>query len=208
MAQPLSPESARLQKQLKKQEEEQRRAAQASEEAAERRRRAEEEERKAKEEETRAAAEATQLREKLEARATKRAEAQRAEAARAVEEEAASPHDDDDESMGETPAASDGDAESTAPEVYARSPFRRGQLVQVPANAFGDDYAAENPETVSGTLIRITSVERDEAGTERRLWEVQYESGPWETDESFFDAEVEPAAAQHRRRAEAAAQGQ
>ena len=193
MAQPLSPESARLQKQLKKQEEEQRRAAQASEEAAERRRRAEEEERKAKEEETRAAAEATQLREKLEARATKRAEAQHAEAARAVEEEAASPHDDDDDSMGETPAASDGDAESTAPEVYARSPFRRGQLVQVPANAFGDDYAAENPETVSGTLIRITSVERDEAGTERRLWEVQYESGPWETDESFFDAEVEPA---------------
>ena len=192
MAQPLSPESARLQKQLKKQEEEQRRAAQASEEAAERRRRAEEEERKAKEEETRAAAEATQLREKLEARATKRAEAQHAEAARAVEDEAASPHDDVDDSMG-APAASEGDAESTAPEVYAQSPFRRGQSVLVPANAFGDDYAAENPETVSGTLIRITSVERDEAGTERRLWEVQYESGPWETDESFFDAEVEPA---------------
>ena len=79
MEQSLSPESAQLKKQLKQQEEAQRRAAQASEEAAERRRRAEEEERKAKEEETRAAAEATQLREKLEARATKRAEAQHAE---------------------------------------------------------------------------------------------------------------------------------
>ena len=76
-----------------------------------------------------------------------------------------------------------------AQEVYARSPFRRGQLVLVPANAFGDDYAAENPETLSGTLICIKSVERDEAGEERRIWDVQYETGPFETDESFFDTD-------------------
>ena len=78
-----------------------------------------------------------------------------------------------------------------APTVYARSPFRRGQLVLVPANAFGDDYAAENPETLPGTLLSIKHVERDESGEERRIWEVQYETGPWETDESFFDAEPE-----------------
>ena len=62
----------------------------------------------------------------------------------------------------------------------------------VPANAFGDEYAAENPETLPGTLLSIKHVERDEAtGEERRIWEVQYETGPWETDESFFDAEPE-----------------
>ena len=60
--------------------------------------------------------------------------------------------------------ASDSDEEFMAPTVYARSPFRRGEEVLVPANAFGDDYAAENPETLSGTLICIKSVERDEAG--------------------------------------------
>ena len=76
-----------------------------------------------------------------------------------------------------------------AQEVYARSPFNRGEEVLVPANAFGDDYAAENPETLSGTLICIKSVERDEAGEERRIWDVQYETGPFETDESFFDTD-------------------
>ena len=74
-----------------------------------------------------------------------------------------------------------------AQEVYARSAFHRGEEVLVPANAFGDDYAAENPETLSGTLICIKSVERDEAGEERRIWDVQYETGPFETDESFFE---------------------
>ena len=38
------------------------------------------------------------------------------------------------------------------PAVYARSPFRRGQLVLVPAIAFGDEYAAENPATLPGTV--------------------------------------------------------
>ena len=85
--------------------------------------------------------------------------------------------------------ASDSDEEFMAPAVYARSPFRRGEKVLVPANAFGDDYAAENPETLSGTLICIKSVERDEAGEERRIWDVQYETGPFETDESFFDTD-------------------
>ena len=85
--------------------------------------------------------------------------------------------------------ASDSDEEFMAPTVYARSPFRRGEKVLVPANAFGDDYAAENPETLSGTLICIKSVERDEAGEERRIWDVQYETGPFETDESFFDTD-------------------
>ena len=72
------------------------------------------------------------------------------------------------------------------PTVYARSPFHRGEEVLVPADAFGDDYAAKNPETLSGTLICIKSVERDEAGEERRIWDVRYETGPFETDESFF----------------------
>ena len=85
--------------------------------------------------------------------------------------------------------ASDSDEEFMAPAVYARSPFRRGEKVLVPANAFGDDYAAENPETLSGTLICIKSVERDEAGEERRIWDVQYETGPFETDEAFFDTD-------------------
>ena len=80
-------------------------------------------------------------------------------------------------------------APSIDPAAYERSPFRRGQLVLVPAEAFGDDYAAENPETLSGTLICIKSVERDEAGEERRIWDVQYETGPFETDESFFDTD-------------------
>jgi hypothetical protein len=94
----------------------------------------------------------------------------------------------------EPPSAMDEDDDSTsdgivAQEVYARSPFHRGEEVRVPANAFGDDYAAENPETLSGTLICIKSVERDEAGEERRIWDVQYETGPFETDESFFDTD-------------------
>ena len=54
--------------------------------------------------------------------------------------------------------ASDSDEEFMAPAVYARSPFRRGEKVLVPANAFGDDYAAENPETLPGTLLSIKHV--------------------------------------------------
>ena len=95
------------------------------------------------------------------------------------------------------PAADDSDSGSDSNEeviaqtVYARSPFRRGQLVLVPAKAFGDEYAAEKPGTLLGTLTCIKSVERDESGEERRIWEVQYETGPWETDEGFFDAEFQ-----------------
>ena len=97
---------------------------------------------------------------------------------RAVELQSAMDEDDASDSGG-----------IMAQEVYARSPFHRGEEVRVPANAFGDDYAAENPETLSGTLICIKSVERDEAGEERRIWDVQYETGPFETDESFFDTD-------------------
>ena len=98
------------------------------------------------------------------------------------------------------PASNDDGSDSNSneevigPAVYARSPFCRGQLVLVPAIAFGDDYAAENPKTLLGSLICIESVERNESGEERRIWEVQYETGPpFPTDESFF---FQPAAFQ------------
>ncbi len=83
----------------------------------------------------------------------------------------------------DNPAAN---APAIDPAVYARSPFRRGQLVLVPAAAFGDDYASEHPQTLPGSLVSITNVERDEAGGERRLWNVSYADYAWETDESWF----------------------
>ena len=94
---------------------------------------------------------------------------------------------DDFEAEDEQPE----EAPASASTAYARSPFRRGQLVLIPANAFGDDYAAEHPETLPETLVSIASVERNETGEERRVWSVQYAEGPFETDESFFDAEPE-----------------
>ena len=95
------------------------------------------------------------------------------------------------ESPSATSSATDEDNDSTSDgivdqAVYDRSPFGPGQLVLVPANAFGDDYADENPETLPGTLLSIKHVELDEAGEERRIWDVRYETGPFETDESFF----------------------
>ena len=95
------------------------------------------------------------------------------------------------ESPSATTSATDEDNDSTSDgivdqAVYDRSPFGPGQLVLVPANAFGDDYADENPETLPGTLLSIKHVELDEAGEERRIWDVRYETGPFETDESFF----------------------
>ena len=65
----------------------------------------------------------------------------------------------------------------------------------MPAAAFGPDYAAEHPETLLGTLLSIKSVERDDSGAERRVWNVKYAEMAYPTDESFFDAEaITPAA--------------
>jgi len=88
------------------------------------------------------------------------------------------------------PASAPAAAESEPRTVNAQLQFRPGQRVLVPAAAFGPDYAAEHPETLLGTLLSIDSVERDESGAERRVWNVQYAEMAYPTNESFFDAEA------------------
>ena len=64
------------------------------------------------------------------------------------------------------------------------SKYRPGQVVEVPAAAFGEEWAAEHAgETYTGTLL---DVEEEDGAI---LWNVRYGDGNCVTDETFFDEE-------------------
>ena len=68
------------------------------------------------------------------------------------------------------------------------SKYRPGMVVEVPAAAFGETYAAEHAsETFTGTLLDVHRVEDGAI-----LWNVRYGDGDCVTDEAFFDEEDEP----------------
>ena len=72
-----------------------------------------------------------------------------------------------------------------------KSKYRPGMVVEVPAAAFGETYAAEHAsETFTGTLLDVHRVEDGAI-----LWNVRYGQEDCVTDEAFFDEEDEPAAA-------------
>ena len=80
-----------------------------------------------------------------------------------------------------TPAQADGNA---SPEVaLPPSRWRPGMRVVVPARAFGEGWALENPGEYAGTIIDLDGASAEEG----RTWLVKYEEGePWPTDEVFF----------------------
>ena len=53
--------------------------------------------------------------------------------------------------------------------------------VVVPARAFGEEWALENPGDYPGTIVEL-----DEECAAGRTWLVDYEDGPTSTDEAFF----------------------
>ena len=72
--------------------------------------------------------------------------------------------------------------------VLLPSLWRPGQTVVVPARAFGEVWARENPGEYAGTIVELDG----ESAEEGRTWLVQYEEGePHPTDEVFF-AEAPP----------------
>ena len=67
--------------------------------------------------------------------------------------------------------------------VLLPSLWRPGMRVVVPARAFGEGWALENPGEYAGTIIDFDG----ESAEEGRTWLVKYEEGePWPTDEVFF----------------------
>ena len=67
--------------------------------------------------------------------------------------------------------------------VLLPSLWRPGMRVVVPARAFGEGWALENPGEYAGTIIDLDG----ESAEEGRTWLVKYEEGePWPTDEVFF----------------------
>jgi hypothetical protein len=71
--------------------------------------------------------------------------------------------------------------------VLLPSLWRPGQTVVVPARAFGEAWALENPGEYAGTIVELD----EESAEEGRTWVVEYEDGPTSTDEAFF-AEAPP----------------
>ena len=72
--------------------------------------------------------------------------------------------------------------------VLLPSRWRPGQAIVVPARAFGEEWALENPGEYPGTIVQLAG----ESAEEGRTWLVQYEEGePHPTDEVFF-AEAPP----------------
>jgi hypothetical protein len=61
------------------------------------------------------------------------------------------------------------------------SKWRPGMRVVVPARAFGEEWALENPGDYPGTIVEL-----DEECAAGRTWLVEYEDGPTSTDEAFF----------------------
>jgi hypothetical protein len=61
------------------------------------------------------------------------------------------------------------------------SKWRPGMRVVVPARAFGEEWALENPGDYPGTIVEL-----DEECAAGRTWLVDYEDGPTSTDEAFF----------------------
>ena len=59
--------------------------------------------------------------------------------------------------------------------------WRPGMRVVVPARAFGEEWAVENPGDYPGTIVEL-----DEECAAGRTWLVDYEDGPTSTDEAFF----------------------
>ena len=59
--------------------------------------------------------------------------------------------------------------------------------VVVPARAFGEEWAVENPGDYPGTIVEL-----DEECAAGRTWLVDYEDGPTSTDEAFFAAAPAP----------------
>ena len=71
--------------------------------------------------------------------------------------------------------------------VLLPSRWRPGQAIVVPARAFGEGWALENPGEYPGTIVQLAG-----ESAEGRTWLVQYEEGePHPTDEVFF-AEAPP----------------
>ena len=74
--------------------------------------------------------------------------------------------------------------------VLLPSLWRPGQAIVVPARAFGEEWALDNPGEYPGTIVQLAG-----ESAEGRTWLVQYEEGePHPTDEVFF-AEAPPAEA-------------
>ena len=72
--------------------------------------------------------------------------------------------------------------------VLLPSRWRPGQAIVVPARAFGEEWALDNPGEYPGTIVQLAG----ESAEEGRTWLVQYEEGePHPTDEVFF-AEAPP----------------
>ena len=68
--------------------------------------------------------------------------------------------------------------------VLLPSLWRPGQTVVVPARAFGEVWARENPGEYAGTIVELDG----ESAEEGRTWLVKYaeEGEPHPTDERFF----------------------